>query len=81
MEKTEIYAKVKELVTNYLRLGEDEIQPNSHVIDDLGADSLALIELGFQISETFNIPVIEPDEDRFVFQNLIDFIDETINAQ
>ena len=44
-----VYEKAHKIITDYLRLKPDELQPDSHIVDDMGADSLALVELGFQI--------------------------------
>lgn len=65
------------LITNYLRLGPDELTLDSHIVDDLGADSLALVELGFQISETFGVPMLDTSGDKLVFRHLIEYILES----
>jgi acyl carrier protein len=62
------------LLTNYLRLGPDELTLESHIVEDLGADSLALVELGFQISETFGVPMLDTSGDKLVFRRLIEYI-------
>lgn len=62
------------LIANYLRLGRDELTLDSHIVDDLGADSLALVELGFQISETFGVPMMDTSGDKLVFRHLIEYI-------
>jgi acyl carrier protein len=62
------------LLTNYLRLGSDELTLDSHIVDDLGADSLAFVELGFQISETFGVPMLDTSGDKLVFRHLVEYI-------
>jgi acyl carrier protein len=62
------------LIAGYLRLGPDELTLDSHIVEDLGADSLALVELGFQISETFGVPMLDTSGDKLIFRNLIDYI-------
>jgi acyl carrier protein len=62
------------LITNYLRLGPDELTLDSHIVDDLGADSLALVELGFQISDTFGVPMLDTSGDKLVFRHLVDYV-------
>lgn len=78
LAKDEIYSKVVELISDYLRLEKDELKGDSHIINDMGADSLALVELGFKLSETFDIPMLEPTEDAMVINNLVDIIAEVI---
>ena len=53
---------------------QDELGLETHIVDDLGADSLALVELGFQISETFGVPMLDTSGDKLVFKHLIEYI-------
>ena len=71
MEYEEIYAKVSRILTDYLRLDEGEITPESHVVNDIGADSLALVELGFKFSEAFGIGMMSPTEDHMGLGNMV----------
>ncbi len=69
-----VYRTAKKLITDYLRLREDELQPETHIVDDAGADSLALVELGFQISETFGVPIADTSGNKLVFKHLVQHI-------
>jgi acyl carrier protein len=80
MTYNEIYEKTKEIIIEYLRLEKDEIHEETHMVDDLNADSIALVELGFRISETFSIPILEPNEDLMVFKNVVSHIYEQVNS-
>lgn len=71
-----VYLMTKKIITDYLRLKEDELQPDSHIVDDIGADSLALVELGFQISEKFGVPIIDTSDDKLIFKNLVQYIQD-----
>jgi acyl carrier protein len=73
-----IYRKTKKLISDYLRLRDDELQPDSHIVDDIGADSLALVELGFQISEQFGVPIVDTSDNKLVFKHLVGYIHENI---
>jgi acyl carrier protein len=73
-----VYQQAKEIITTYLRLGEDELQPNSHIVDDIGADSLALVELGFQLSERFGVAITDTSDDKLVFGNLVQYIEDNM---
>lgn len=79
MNYDEIYSKTKEIVVDYLRLDENEVTPETNIVDDLYADSIALVELGFRFSETFSIPVIEGNPELFVMKDLVDYIQKRIN--
>lgn len=46
---------------DYLKRDPATIQPSDHLRDDLGLDSMAVIELLYRIEETFNLQI--PDQD------------------
>jgi acyl carrier protein len=58
----EIFARVRKLVAEELNVDESEVTPEATFQDDLGADSLALVELIMAFEEKFEIENI-PDED------------------
>ena len=33
-----VYITAKKMISDYLRLKDDELQPDSHIVDDIGAD-------------------------------------------
>ena len=53
--------KVKKLIAEKLDVDISDVVPDASLIDDLGADSLAIIELIMTMEEEFDIEV--PDED------------------
>jgi acyl carrier protein len=57
----DIGQKVKEIVSQQLDVDINEIKETSAFIDDLGADSLAIVELVLAFEEQFEIDI--PDED------------------
>lgn len=56
-----IEEKVKECIVTQLGVNEDEVTNEASFIDDLGADSLDIVELVMAFEEKFNIEI--PDED------------------
>jgi acyl carrier protein len=57
----DITSEVKRIIKEQLDVEEDDIKPESSFIDDLGADSLGLVELVLAFEEKFEIDI--PDED------------------
>lgn len=53
--------KVKEIIASQLNIGVDTIKEDSRVIEDLGADSLDIVEMLMTLEEEFGISI--PDED------------------
>ena len=56
-----IEQKVKNIIAEQLGVGEDEIKATSSFIDDLGADSLDIVELVMAMEEEFEVEI--PDEE------------------
>ena len=56
-----IEQKVKNIIADQLGVGEEEIKPAASFIEDLGADSLDIVELVMEFEKEFNIDI--PDED------------------
>jgi acyl carrier protein len=61
MEHDEIYDKVKEVIVDQLNVEEDDISEDASFTDDLGADSLDLVEFVMALEEQFGVSI--PDED------------------
>jgi acyl carrier protein len=53
--------KVKEIIVEQLGVDADEVTPEASFTDDLGADSLDIVELVMAFEEEFGIEI--PDED------------------
>ena len=58
---SEVAQKVKEIVVAQLGVTEDQVTNDAKFIEDLGADSLDLVELVMAFEEGFNSDI--PDED------------------
>jgi acyl carrier protein len=54
---SEIFAKVKEIIVDVLVIDENEIQANSRLIADLGAESIDFLDLVFQLEKEFSIKI------------------------
>lgn len=61
MAATQIESKVKNIIAEQLGVGEDEIKPESSFVEDLGADSLDIVELVMAMEEEFEVEI--PDEE------------------
>jgi acyl carrier protein len=68
-----IEEKVKQLIVEQLGVDEAEVTPTAHFIEDLGADSLDIVELVMTFEESFGIEI--PDEDAEKIQTVKDAVD------
>ena len=69
----EIEKKVKEIIKSQLEVSEDKLKPEASFIDDLKADSLAVVELVLALEEAFSIEI--PDEDTEQIKTVKDAIE------
>ena len=65
--------KVKQLIVEQLGVDEAEVTPTAHFVDDLGADSLDIVELVMTFEENFEIEI--PDEDAEKIQTVKDAVE------
>jgi acyl carrier protein len=61
MEHDEILEKVKEVIVEQLNVEESDVVDEASFFDDLGADSLDIVELVMALEETFGVSI--PDEE------------------
>jgi acyl carrier protein len=79
MEHDEIFDKVKAVIVDQLSVEEDDVTEEASFIDDLGADSLDIVELVMALEEEFGISI--PDEQAEKIKTVgdaVDFISENI---
>lgn len=73
MSEKSVEELVKEIIVEQLSVNESEVVPEASFVDDLGADSLDLVELIMVMEERFNKEI--PDEDAEKLQTVKDVID------
>ncbi len=64
--------KIREIIVEQLGVAAEEVVPEASFIDDLGADSLDIVELVMAIEEEFGLEI--PDEDAERMQSIGDAI-------
>ena len=64
--------KVKAIVVKHLGISEDEVTQEASFIEDMGADSLDIVELIMEFEEAFNMEI--PDEDAEKIQTVKDAV-------
>lgn len=69
--------KVIEIISEQLGLDKDEIQLEASFIDDLGADSLDIVEMIMTIEDDFDIEISDEDAEKIVsVQDAITYIND-----
>lgn len=64
-----IFEKVKEIIVEQLGVEEDIIKGESSFIDDLGADSLDVVELIMALEEEFDIEIPDAEAEKVATVN------------
>lgn len=73
----ENFEKVKEILVDILGVKEEDVKMESKFVDDLGADSLDLVELIMSFEEKFGIEISDEDAEKIVtVKDALDFIDK-----
>jgi acyl carrier protein len=65
--------KVKQIIVEQLGVDENQVEPSASFVDDLGADSLDIVELVMAFEEAFSLDI--PDEDAEKIKTVKDAID------
>ena len=71
------FDRVKKIVVDQLGVEADEVQMNSTFVDDLGADSLDIVELIMAFEEEFNIEIPDEKAEKIkTVEDVVKYIDE-----
>jgi len=58
------FKKIKEILAEQLGVSEDEIEMDSSLTDDLGADSLDLVELVMALEQEFDLEISDEEAEK-----------------
>jgi len=61
-----IEKRVKEIIVEQLGVNESEVTPGAKFVDDLGADSLDLVELVMALEEEYNIEISDEEAEKIL---------------
>ena len=82
MAEKSIEQRVKDIIVEQLGVNPEQVTPTASFIEDLGADSLDIVELVMAFEEEFSVEV--PDEDAEKLQtvgDVIKYIEEKASKQ
>jgi acyl carrier protein len=58
--------RVKHIIVEQLGVDEEEVKPEAKFVDDLGADSLDVVELVMALEEEFGLEINDEDAEKLV---------------
>lgn len=75
MAASEMEQKLTQIVVDQLGVESDKVVPSAKFVDDLGADSLDLVEMIMALEEEFGVEIPDADAEKIVsVQDAIDYI-------
>ena len=79
MSSEEVLKKVKDIIVEQLGVSESSITMEASFIDDLGADSLDIVELIMALEEEFDIEIPDSDAEKVVtVEDVVEYIKENV---
>lgn len=71
-----VETRVKEIVCEQLGVSEEEVTPQASFIDDLGADSLDIVELVMALEEEYEMEISDEDAEKIkTVQDVVTYIE------
>ena len=77
MNSEEVFEKVKKIIVNQLGVADTAVTLEASFIDDLGADSLDIVELVMALEEEFDMEIPEADAEKISSVNdVVEYIEK-----
>lgn len=79
MTNDEIFSKVKNIISDQLSVEGEKIKPEALFTDDLGADSLDLVELIMALEEEFDLEISDEEAEKIqTVEEAIEYIERNV---
>ena len=79
MSSEEVFERVKAIIVEQLGVTDTSVTMDASFIDDLGADSLDIVELVMAIEEEFDIEIPDTDAEKVVtVEDVVEYIKENV---
>ena len=79
MNAEEVFEKIKGIIVEQLGVAETAVTMEASFIDDLGADSLDIVELIMALEEEFDLEIPDSDAEKVVtVGDVVDYIKENV---
>ena len=79
MNQEEIFEKIKAIIIEQLGVTESSITMEASFIDDLGADSLDIVEFIMALEEEFDIEIPDSDAEKVVtVEDVVEYIKDNV---
>ncbi|MCU0587218.1 MAG: acyl carrier protein [Syntrophobacteraceae bacterium] len=80
MERNALESKIIDIITNQLGVEKEAVTAEAHVIDDLGADSLDVVELVMALEESFDVEIPDEDAEKIrTVKDIFEYLNQAVN--
>ena len=80
ISKEDLFAKIKENLVETLELDADNITLETNIVEDLGADSISLMEFTLALEDEFGIEISDEDAEHILtLGQVVDYVSNKIN--
>ncbi len=80
MSKEDLFAKIKENLVDTLELDADHVTLETNIVEDLGADSISLMEFTLALEDEFGIEISDEDAEHILtLGQVVDYVSDKIN--
>ncbi|MBR6311862.1 MAG: acyl carrier protein [Oscillospiraceae bacterium] len=77
-----VYDKLKDLILSQFGIDEDQLTPDTDIVEDLGADSLDVMEMLMALEEEYGILVVDDDVSELrTMREIAEFVENKINSK
>ncbi|WP_459886390.1 acyl carrier protein [Caminibacter profundus] len=75
-----MFDQVKEVIVEQLNVSPEEVKPEANFVEDLGADSLDVVEMIMALEERFGIEIPDSEAENIkTVQDVVDYIEKNKN--
>lgn len=72
-----VFEEVRDVIVEQLNVSPEAVKLESKIIEDLGADSLDVVELVMALEEKFDIQIPDTEAEKLIsIQNVVDYIEK-----
>ena len=80
MSKEDLFAKIKENLVETLELDVYHVTLETNIVEDLGADSISLMEFTLALEDEFGIEISDEDAEHILtLGQVVDYVSDKIN--